>query len=106
MDKYDGLGYPPPKINQCPGPCEGVGIYPLPWKVWCDLGPKRPAVIPQGKGNGMWDTFPPWDLTVWVSCPRCHGKGRRFGGRIGALLDLAGHAYFRMRFGPGSHQGV
>ncbi|MDP9437540.1 MAG: hypothetical protein M3P49_02150 [Actinomycetota bacterium] len=93
-DRYDALGILPTPWTACKGRCAAVGIYPMPFDIWTTTVP-RLTIVPQLSDDlSVWDGFPPEDGTVWVSCPECHGTGRRFGGLLGYYLDVL-HSYYQ-----------
>lgn len=94
-DRYDGIGTPC-KWTACKGPCEGIGVYFMPFIAWEGLATTPGVTVtlkvcPQQREDGSWEIFPPLDPSesIVVYCHECGGDGLRRRGIMRDLLELA-----------------
>lgn len=93
-DRYEALGmHPPSLLTVCRGQCEGVGVVPV--KVCKPEDETDPALI------ALWNQAEAeshaTDGWHFVTCPQCHGTGKRQG-RFPRLRNLPNLVRGRWRF--------
>ena len=92
VDRYSAIGTPYPcPWTMCKGGCAGMGVYPVRYEEWRNLGRDTggvPTICPQRAEDGDWETIPDADGYLFVYCEKCSGSGRRVTGRLAYCLEL------------------